>query len=81
MLLPSLRFELPWMQTISRGHIPLVKSMTSLIHVMWECYMGLGFNCVKTHNALQSLEFLVIKMNGAILCNFDMMTKGLIFWG
>uniref|UniRef100_A0A7N2M5V4 Eukaryotic translation initiation factor 3 30 kDa subunit n=1 Tax=Quercus lobata TaxID=97700 RepID=A0A7N2M5V4_QUELO len=42
MLPPRLRFECPWVQTISRGHVvPLAKPMTYLIRVMWMHYIGL----------------------------------------
>lgn len=44
------------MQSISRGHVPLVKPKTYLIHVMWAHDMGLGFIRIKRHDALRDLQ-------------------------
>ena len=50
---PSLTFQSPWVQSISRGHVPLVKPTTYLTHVMWAHDMGLGFIRIKSHDALR----------------------------
>ena len=50
---PSLTFQSPWVQSISRGHVPLVKPTTYLIHAMWTHDMGLGFIRIKRHDALR----------------------------
>ena len=49
----SQTFQSPWVQSISRGHVPLVKPTTYLTHVMWAHDMGLGFIRIKRHDALR----------------------------
>ena len=49
----SQTFQSPWVQSTSRGHVPLVKPTTYLIHAMWTHDMGLGFIRIKRHDALR----------------------------